>query len=260
MVTSGGVRQYDTGGGAGGGLDESAAEAAWPRLAVPNWLDPHPDAASFAETWEFSTTGDMTQGELETAGWTFLNCTGEVSGGVFWLTAASANPSYAYLTVSLSGDFDFIFSSGIAPQGYDDAGDSAASGFYNTGIFSAIDIGSNKRYSMVNWGRDSATLGSTVYYYNGTNTSVNSGGSEILRNSGDAMMRMSRVSGTLYRATLGYNQGALIRSDETSFASYGWASFSSASISNTFDRLAFSFYDSPSAGEMIGCRFIRRFQ
>ena len=76
------------------------------RSAVRHWLDPHPDAASFAETWEFSTTGNMTQGQLETAGWVFEECTGVVSGGQLVLTATSTNILKAYYPTTLAGDFD----------------------------------------------------------------------------------------------------------------------------------------------------------
>jgi len=76
------------------------------RTAVRHWLDPHPDAAALADTWEFSATGDMTQGELETAGWTFSNCTAEVARGVLLITATSTAVVKAYYTVNLTGDFD----------------------------------------------------------------------------------------------------------------------------------------------------------
>ena len=78
------------------------------RSAVRNWLDPHPDASSFAETFEFSTTGDMNQTALETAGWTFSNCTAAVSGGTLWITASASTISQAYLTVNFAGDFDVV--------------------------------------------------------------------------------------------------------------------------------------------------------
>jgi len=79
------------------------------RTAVRHWLDPHPAAAAFAETWEFSTTGDMTQGQLESAGWTFdSGMSGSVSGGVLKLTSNAAYLRGARLTVSYAGDFDIL--------------------------------------------------------------------------------------------------------------------------------------------------------
>jgi len=78
------------------------------RTAVRNWLDPDPDA--IAGTWEFSTYGDATQGELETAGWTFTNFTAKVVNGLMVLTKTAAYDTLAKaeLTVSLSGDFDYV--------------------------------------------------------------------------------------------------------------------------------------------------------
>ena len=80
------------------------------RTAVRHWLDPHPDAAAFAETWEFSTKGTMTQGQLEAAGWTFFNCTAEVTQGIMWLTTSMTSSNYcdAILSTNLSGDFDIV--------------------------------------------------------------------------------------------------------------------------------------------------------
>ena len=79
------------------------------RTAVRHWLDPHPDAASFAETWEFSATGDMTQAALETAGWAFdVGTSGSVSGGVLKITNNGAGLEGVRLTCSFDGDFDVI--------------------------------------------------------------------------------------------------------------------------------------------------------
>ena len=52
----------------------------------------------------------MNQTALETAGWTFTDCTAEVANGVLWITTpASENPwSRAYFSTSLTGDFDLI--------------------------------------------------------------------------------------------------------------------------------------------------------
>ena len=78
------------------------------RTAVRHWLDPDPDAIS--GTWEFSTYGDKTQGQLEAAGWTFTECTASVTGGqlVIVKTGAYNTLAKAELTVSLTGDFAYV--------------------------------------------------------------------------------------------------------------------------------------------------------
>ena len=78
------------------------------RTAVRHWLDPDPDAIS--GSWEFSTYGDANQATLEAAGWTFSGCSGVVSNGVLILTATGTGRAVAETTVSLSGDFDYVFS------------------------------------------------------------------------------------------------------------------------------------------------------
>jgi len=262
MVTSGGVRQYDTGGGAGGGLDESAAEAAWPRLAVRHWLDPHPDAASFDETWEFSTTGDMTQGELETAGWTFVSCTGEVANGIFWLTASSGSPQFAhaYLTTNFAGDFDFVFPMPTAPPGYDATPDVAAATFYNPGIVFVGDTTNNVGRAIATWGGSTNSM--WPYWYTGNLTgSINNGGTEIGKYfTSEGLLRISRTSGTIYRMVSPSPSGVVLRADETAAVDAGWRAPKTDVDANTYDRVGLSFYDDPAEGAKIGLRFIRRFQ
>jgi len=84
------------------------------RTSVRHWLDPDPDA--IAGTWEFSTYGDATQGELETAGWVFADCTAEVKNGRLCIVQSGANKYVrAYVPVNLSGDFDYAVSPGVHP-------------------------------------------------------------------------------------------------------------------------------------------------
>ena len=86
-------------------LHDGAGNQILGRTAVRHWLDPDPGA--IAGSWEFSTTGNMTQGELETAGWTFVGCTASVTGGQL-ICIATATAARASTVVSLAGDFIYI--------------------------------------------------------------------------------------------------------------------------------------------------------
>ena len=67
-------------------------------------LDPDPISSAQSDTLEPMVERSMTQGELESAGWTFVSCSAEVSGGILWVKPSAQN-FYAYLTVSLDDDF-----------------------------------------------------------------------------------------------------------------------------------------------------------
>ena len=256
MVTSGGIRSYD----AGGGLDTSAAEAEWPRLAVRNWLDPHPDAASFDETWEFSTTGDMTQGELETAGWTFVNCSAEVSSGVMWLTATSTSPMSARFGCSLTGDFDIVGHC-IADPSYGATADGFAD-YCFVGGPAVFDTTNDILHGLAVYGRSSdETLQITRYL--GTTYSTMSGGSAILCNAGDYfsyVLRLQRVSGSVYACVSGSIQTVRFVSDDVSQANNGFDSASTADA-DTMTGVGFMLSEQDQTiGTKIGCLFLRRFQ
>jgi len=223
------------------------------RTAVRHWLDPHPDAAAFAETWEFSTTGDMTQAALETAGWTFSNCSGAVSNGVLWLTATAAARAKAYFTVSLSGDFDFT-SCMIPDPGY-------ASNYPPNNKYGGFGVG-DETADVIHYACHSSISGSPQVCkyvngdwqdHNGTLTFATSDASMPM------LLRVSRVSGTVY--ITGGSVYSTIVEDDTALVFSSLVAPASVVDSTTFTRVVLPMtYTANAVGDKIGYFFIRRFQ
>ena len=239
------------------------------RTAIRHWLDPHPDAASFDETWEFSTTGDMTQGQLEAAGWAFENCTAEVSGGVLWLTATTnLAPPRAYLVVNLTGDYD-ICVTGVNnyrynPGPYESAGADCNCGIgigrYESGV---TDLMHYIKFGMVNGG----TL-SDNFYANGAWTSPYGGVSDAdqLYTRGDIIARAVRYSGILAIVSGGVAnvmcpQFVLNANSQTYLHGMGWTRKTWIADTTTFNRLALipSEDISVGVGTIWGVASVRRF-
>jgi len=223
------------------------------RSAVRHWLDPHPDAAAFAETWEFSTKGTMTQAALETAGWTFVNCTGSVSGGFLTLVSGGSYAvAYAYLTVSLTGDFD-ILSVAVAPKSYGttptQSGDVGGVGVGDTTATIAHHSvqAMNAAYGIIK-----CYTGGTMAGLGGTKTDVITYGATA------GLMRISRVSGTVYCKGGTWDMSYLV--DDSTSNNFGWGG-RSAEDATTFTRLFLSLGTaSVTTGATASFPFIRRFQ
>ena len=223
------------------------------RTAVRHWLDPHPDAAAFAETFEFSTTGDMTQGQLESAGWTFqANVTGSVSNGVIKLTDATNTSNIGmYRTISFDGDFDISFfpysstdTSSAAPSyGVFGVGDSSGDVGYKGWV-----SGSNQIYTC------SSLMGATYSTWAGGTAANASIYHSML------CIRICRLSGTIYVAH-GHPSANLIieNSQRKPGGSNGWNKIASASDSRTFDRLWVGFRAPGYNGLSVWGHWIRRF-
>ena len=223
------------------------------RTAVRNWLDPHPDAAAFAETWEFSTKGTMTQGELETAGWTFANCTGLVANGMLLLTATSTAIVKAYFSTTLAGDFDIAITPAVdmtyaALRGanYVDHGGGVADSVTDLACYGRIsnEAGIIKGFKALD-GAFSTMAG------------TNAGGAI----SSAGYVRVSRVSGTVYATAAPDPHYTLFRNDETSHYLSGYYAVSSGSIATTFNRVFVTGSRTNfTSGAKFGIRSIRRFQ
>jgi hypothetical protein len=218
------------------------------RTAVRHWLDPHPDA--IAGTWEFSTYGDATQGELETAGWTFSNCTGVVSNGVFWLTATDNAIAKAYTTVSLGGDFDYL-AAFISDVGY--AAVQVSTESY--GGFGVADSVNDKAYFGV------TVDGVKVNRHNaGSWAALGGVSSTIIPYDTPLCVRVSRVSTTVRIGGAGIGQIRMIV-DQAAYANDGFQSAATATDSNTMTNIFITCAaDAAVNGGKIGCLFIRRFQ
>ena len=221
------------------------------RTAVRHWLDPHPDAASFADTWEFSTTGDMTQGQLETAGWTFSNCTGGISGGTLNLvgTGAAIPQAYRTLTTAMSGDFDISCLFVIDPE--DDPGNSA--GVWFIGV--ADTVNDKIAFTSLNLaaGRNQARGG---YYTYSTMTGTDLAAGYVY--SQMIILRVVRVSGTIFFG--GSNpivSSNFFNGARSISSSGGWFSSGSQADGNTYQRLVIGANNA--ASKAFSCFFIRRF-
>ena len=224
------------------------------RTAVRHWLDPHPDAAAFAETWEFSTKGTMTQGQLETAGWTFSGCTASVSGGILWLTsAADWAYSTASLVVSLSGDFDIV----IFPTTTADYELSNADNTYyigGGGVADTVGDACHHAYTQTvnGYGRVNTIKTGTYSTLSGTAATANVYAAFCTR--------ISRVSGTIYLCGgQGFPSSRIIPDDITP-ANDGWTSPASVDDSTTFNRVFLSTAGGASKAAKCGFYFLRRFQ
>jgi hypothetical protein len=224
------------------------------RTAVRSWLDPHPDAAAFAETWEFSTKGTMTQAALEAAGWTFTNCTGSVTGGRLVLTGPTGTAiSGAYLTTSLAGDFDIC----VRPLFSIAYGDTLGTSYGGPSFYVGINGGAAHGLALyfLN-GRSRATSLKAGTWANLAGTATNH---ETYTSGID--FRISRVSGTvLLNATPAEQAGAFLSAD-TDPTLRGWVGTTQADV-GTMDRIGlFLSAGSVSAGstKTAAFAFIRRF-
>ena len=223
------------------------------RTAVRHWLDPDPDAIS--GSFEFSTMGAMNQTALETAGWTFTNCTGSVSNGVFWLEAPTSTAiAGAYRTVSLAGDFDILVSFCFGDQ----YGNIFPVAYYGGAMYVGVngDVAHGVKIGNVNGRARAVSLtGGTWAGLAGSATN-----NEIYAS--PTVHRMNRVGGTLYIAHSQPFPGPSLKEDETGHGDYGWGGVSVADGS-TFDRIGFfmgSGNVSAGSTKRVGLLFLRRFQ
>jgi hypothetical protein len=231
------------------------------RSAVRHWLDPHPDAASFAETWEFSTTGDMNQAALESAGWTFSDCTAAVSGGTLWITtAASASPwsrAYYATTSDMSGDFDLIFELVGCQPGQLGVSEGTNNHIGTAGVGVNGDPGILQQiYLLYGADRHSAKI-----YHTGTWTvGGGTGGTSQTFFYPSRYFRISRSSGTIYL----YAGAGFPASDNSFLSDIGWRVGGSVAESSTYDRIHVSNWVAANADNessaTFGVRSIRRFQ
>jgi len=220
------------------------------RTAVRHWLDPHPGAAAFAETWEFSTKGTMTQGQLEAAGWTFSDCTGSVSNGVLWVERSSSAYWKAYLTTNFTGDFDVV--AGIL---WDREYSSSVGEAYNIGGMGVGDTSNNVTHFVA--GYMVGGYGKRNSWINGAWTTLGGTNAQPSIYTAPEMVRVSRVSGTVYLCA--GSRVAMVGNDDTTADRYGWSGVHTVADADTFDRLYFQKSAGTGVGK-VGIYFIRRFQ
>ena len=222
-----------------GGVDQICG-----RTAVRHWLDPDPDA--IAGTWEFSTYGNATQAALETAGWTFTNCTASATRGVLEIVSAGSNNVRAGIVVNLAGDFDYVtrfLSKTTTPAAqYDyisllkigiNGGTSFAAGqhFSGTGV-----LGCQKNSVPLSDVPSSTGINQMIMY--------------------DGLVRVCRFSGTLYtvvgRDSFSWGLGTAC------FDGGFWTGVSLANA-DALDRLIFNF-DATTSGQTFMVPFLRRYK
>lgn len=239
------------------------------RSAVRHWLDPHPDAASFAETWEFSTKGTMTQAALEAAGWTFENCTAAVSNGALWLTV-TANGALvrASIAVSLSGDFDIYMtpiSTGAATSLPYESTTNNSLGVLGLGVAryeaGITDLAHYNYYGAVN-----GTLRTDHFMYSGTWTAL--GGTDDSDNAygTSQVTRAARYSGqiTICTGSIGFplQLGTHLNANSPSYIHNGWTRKTWVNDATTYNKLFLTPSNDTSCGPgtVWGCASIRRLQ
>lgn len=234
------------------------------RTAVRHWLDPHPDAASFDETWEFSTKGTMTQGQLETAGWTFENCTAAVTGGVLILTADGNGFVRASLSVSFSGDFD-VWVTPAMPLSYQSTANphNTASGYVSGLGVADYRPGTADLAHYVSLLRPNGTILTDSFFSNGAWTTL--GGSADTDNiySASVVMRSWRDDGTLYCCSAQLGDPPMMVLWENPIVPYqeGWTRKTGISDSSTYNKLFFILENGTTgAGARTAIASIRRFQ
>ena len=235
-----------------GGVDQILG-----RTAVRHWLDPHPDAAAFAETWEFSTKGTMTQGQLETAGWTFTNCTGVVSNGMLWITASSAAISHASIVVSLAGDFDLLV--GVAPP-YSFGDFTTTSGII--GGFGIADTANDVSHQVCM--KNLTANSSRIVRYNDTFSTLSGGTSaEGAFNSAHGFVaRINRISGTIDLSGGGGWPHTWLKNASGEFGQEGYYYSSTVADADTITRifLCQTTGGGTTSGSKTGFYFLRRFK
>jgi hypothetical protein len=225
------------------------------RTAIRHWLDPDPDA--IATSYEFSTMGDTAQAALETAGWTFTNCTAEVVGGLLVLTknVGTGNVVKAETTVSLSGNFDYTM--GTVSLFNTDPGNNSRQGAwlwvgdqptgYAAGIASAIAGGGSQVYGDGYKGSTYNSLtGGTAW--NGT-TSFAPG-----------LCRISRFAGTVYIGA-GHPGYSFRGPAAAAWNDRDYWRYTSDADASTYDRLIVTLRPDGNciSGFKFGIAFIRRY-
>ena len=213
------------------------------RTAVRNWLDPDPGA--IAGTWEFSTYGDATQAQLETAGWTFSNCTASVANGLLQLVSGGSANVRAETTVSLAGDFDYtsrILGIPTSTAGQYDYVSSLRVGIPDgvghsiSQVYSGNLIGDRLLAGNYNDNPASGTAINTVFV-------------------DDMLLRISRFSGTV-SATVG--RSSFVFNLGTANPPGGYWGGATASDSSTFTRVCIC-CDGTVSGQIYAVPFIRRY-
>ena len=222
------------------------------RTAVRHRLDPDPDAIS--GSFEFSTMGNMTQGQLETAGWTFTNYTASVVNGVLALKKTSAYNTYAKAerSVSLSGDFDyFMYCAPIKLKQVSRTGNSVHGGLAvadSSGSFQGIALGGTASSSVARYSRAS------TYANPASGTLASYSVTFPIRG-----IRVARTGGTVY---LGYySEWSTRNSEGATIDNNGPIIATSTADASTFDKLIL--YDDAEGkvyqDAVVGFRFIRRY-
>jgi hypothetical protein len=220
------------------------------RSAQRHWLDPHPDA--IAGSWEFSTYGDANQAALETAGWTFTNCSGLVANGLLQLTATSAAVAYASLVVSLAGDFDFV-AAPVYPYGY---AANPITAYWLGGVCVGDSSGDTFQGSFV----AHVTYGYLEKVHTGTLSTLTGTAVELAVYGPIRQVRVLRISGNV-RITGSIMTHPGIRIDDSSPIDVGWAADTIVADATTFNRiiLPVTIGTSPN-GSKMNYHFLRRFQ
>ena len=200
------------------------------RTAVRHWLDPDPDAIS--GSFEFSTMGDMTQGELESAGWTFTECTASVTGGQLVIVKTGAYNTFAKaeITVSLTGDFAYVV--GI----HDNIMDTISQTGDNTGwgIYAADSSGSANGLCL---GATSSATSNLRGYKGSTYANLGSGSiwGPIGVNNTVTYLSLGRNSGTVFFGG-GFALSKLLTGAGAPGTTGGWYGTTTADAS-TFNKL-----------------------
>lgn len=246
--------------GQGAALYDGAGNRILARTGQPHWLDPHPDAASSSDTFEFGSMLDKNQATLEGEGWTFQNCTGKVENGVLELTCTVATTQCrAYRTVSLTGDFLFVAAVTMPFWKYNQCGSDTVLQYHggfgfgdtvNDTIMYAIMSNSNsqrynRNYTAGTWTGHGGGLGQQGLYPTEPSNMI------------------YRNSGTFYlTAGAGPNNVPVDHSTANlNPTSHGWSTPTSSADANTYDRMAVLFSNTaPGVGDKVFCRYIRRFK
>lgn len=243
-----------------GGVNEAVS-----RLAIQHHLNPSPPAASFAETREWSLTGDMTHGELVTDGWAFdTGIAGEVRGGRLVLDYTpdqSLDFIGAYLPVNFTGDFDVI----TMCHGFGFMEIGALTQEYIAGGIMVARSGTNICHGAVmTWDDDKPR---PTWWSSQTYPAASLTVTEEAWDFGvaESVLRICRYSGTIYivGGTI-YSPGS--NRTSTALASpdhdRGWNVFDSITDANTIDRLYLGLYfpSNTDEGGRSQFPFLRRFR
>jgi len=218
------------------------------RTAVRHWLDPDPSA--IAGTWEFSTYGNATQAALETAGWTFSNCTGTVANGMLKLVSTGSDNARATIVVSLNGDFDYVTKFMSVATTNRTNFDSTV----NMKIGIPGDVGHLVSMLCLNQIQAGQTVSTTYDAVPTAGTNIASAGQAFYS---DVVVRICRFSGTVSCVLGGLFGSSALGISGTSASQQGWAGGSAAEAS-AYTRLCIAF-DAVTAGHSIYVPFIRRF-